>query len=107
MRSRDDVNVVRALVAAGLNDPEISRQTGIPRRTIADWRCGKWPRSGGCGPCSYIEHLPLPRSYAYLLGMYLGDGCLSRRLGSACGDFGSSPIAAIAASSRSAPPRWS
>ena len=29
-------------------------------------------------PCSFAQHLPLPnRAYAYLLGLYLGDGCLS------------------------------
>jgi hypothetical protein len=77
MRSQDDVAVVRALLAAGLKDIEISQRTGIPRRTIADWRRGKWPRAAGSRPCSYLQHLPLPSSYAYLLGMYLGDGCLS------------------------------
>ncbi len=77
MHSQHDVTVVGALLAAGLKDVEISRRTGIPRRTIADWRLGRWPRAAGSGPCNYLEHLPLPKPYAYLLGMYLGDGCLS------------------------------
>lgn len=45
---------------------------------MLDWRHGRWPRRSGSGPCSFDQHLPLPdREYAYLLGAYLGDGCLS------------------------------
>ena len=38
MRSIEDFNTVRALIAAGLNDCAIARQTGIPRRTVCGWR---------------------------------------------------------------------
>jgi hypothetical protein len=67
---------VRRLIAAGLNDCEIERIAGIPRRTICDWRRGK---GGGAareaaGACAHDpERLP-HASYAYLLGAYLGDG---------------------------------
>jgi hypothetical protein len=41
MRSEDELRLVVGLVAAGLNDCEISRRTGIPRTTVRDWRWGK------------------------------------------------------------------
>jgi hypothetical protein len=62
-----------------MNDCAIARATGIPRGTIRDWRTGGGPR--------FDRHYPLngeslvPRcawpAYAYLFGLYLGDGCLS------------------------------
>jgi hypothetical protein len=77
------------LIRAGVNDSEIGRRLGIPRVTIRDWRVGLAAGSGGrtkewtgmrpstvsCFRCrggSVDEE-----AYAYLLGMYLGDGCLS------------------------------
>jgi Homeodomain-like domain len=91
MRSGEDVALVLSLVERGLNDCEIARQTGIPRGTVRDWRrCklpGIWRRIQEAGPkawcrrCGHPAHdfdsLPGPE-YAYLLGMYLGDGTLSR-----------------------------
>ena len=90
MRSIEEVSRVLALVEAGLNDCEISRETGIPRGTIRDWRRGITPRrrslgkrdlaQASCPQCGHPRHeflsLP-PRDYAYLLGLYLGDGCIS------------------------------
>jgi hypothetical protein len=75
-----------ALVDRGLNDCEISRMTGIARSTVRDWRRG--PRAErrigphlACTTCGHPEHdfreLPL-QNYAYLLGMYLGDGSIDR-----------------------------
>jgi hypothetical protein len=69
---------VVALVAGGLNDCQIERETGIPRRTISDWRRGtlKSRHPSLCPVCEATpERLP-PASYAYLLGIYLGDGYL-------------------------------
>lgn len=82
--------MVQSLVEEGLNDCEISRRTRIPRGTIRDWRHGKVPRrgpggeripaEGSCPECGHPNHdfaaLP-PPGYAYLLGLYLGDGCIS------------------------------
>jgi hypothetical protein len=74
-------------IKAGVNDCEIGRRLGIPRGTIRDWRVGLAAGSGGrtkewsgrraascfrCNGGSVDEE-----AYAYLLGMYLGDGCLS------------------------------
>jgi hypothetical protein len=94
MRSIQEVNRVLALVEEGLNDCKIARETGIPRGTVRDWRHGKAPsgkrrrpvgsasREEKCCPrCGHPEHnfagLPNP-AYAYLLGLYLGDGTISR-----------------------------
>jgi hypothetical protein len=71
------------LVATGQNDSEIARETRIPRTTVRDWRTGNRYKVGcvRCTACGHQPHdftsLPAP-SYAYLLGMYLGDGVLSR-----------------------------
>jgi len=56
--------------------------TGISRATLRDWR--EHPAGGifqrvACPRCAANPTLPEPRAdYAYLLGLYLGDGCISR-----------------------------
>ncbi|WP_428341304.1 hypothetical protein [Mycobacterium sp.] len=80
MRSAEEFNAVQRLIAAGLNDCAITRQTGIPRCTVRDWRCRPQLRSRAAGgsPCSHdFSRLPA-KAYAYVLGIYLGDGCISR-----------------------------
>ncbi len=87
-RSSEEYEAVRALLAEGHNDCEVSRRTGISRGTVKDWRHGVSARSNrsvgrkGVGYECSGEHdfsdLP-PSTYGYLLGMYLGDGCLSSR----------------------------
>lgn len=69
---------------AGLNACAIARATGIPRATVRDWIAGRVPRKeegprGRCSVCGHAEHArdALPPEYAYLLGIYLGDGCIS------------------------------
>lgn len=75
-----------ALVAAGLNDCEISRRLGIPRGTIRDWRRPTYvPRNGAPRlpeTCPRCWHGTKPirfttEDYSELLAMYLGDGCIS------------------------------
>ncbi len=78
------------LIKQGINDCEIGRRLGIPRGTIRDWRVGLEAGSGGrtkfwsgkrpgtasCFRCeggSFDE-----QAYAYLLGVYLGDGWIWR-----------------------------
>lgn len=66
-----------------MNDCAILRATGIPRETVRDWRhLGlKRPRPNllrgtNCPQCAGV---PLDEAaYAYLLGLYLGDGYLAR-----------------------------
>lgn len=95
MRSLDEIVRVRDLVEKGFNDCEIARRTQIPRGTVRDWRASqRWkPRNpipgisarlapaARCALCDGPRHDlgALPDSYAYLLGLYLGDGCLSRQ----------------------------
>jgi hypothetical protein len=85
LRSHQELLVVQRLIRHGRTDKEIAVQTGIPRRTICDWRLGKRQINRLSGTfCDYrclethnFGHLP-PRPYAYLLGIYLGDGYISR-----------------------------
>lgn len=72
---------MRQLIAAGVNDCAIARQTGIPRCTVRDWR--RRPqvrRRESCESrcCKYDFTCLLAAPYSYLLGLYLGDGCISR-----------------------------
>jgi hypothetical protein len=76
VRSESEFQEVLRLVAEGLNDCEIARRTGIPRRTILDWRLGRRKRDRGVDCTKHVEELPR-ESYAYLLGLYLGDGYIA------------------------------
>ena len=83
MRSAAQLAEAQRLVVDGLNDCEISRQTRIPRSTVRDWRRAGFKRSrrrrGARASQPHIHDFSqLSRSYAYLLGVYLGDGCISR-----------------------------
>ena len=79
-RPSTEVEQVFALHAAGVATAEIARRTGIPRSTMRYWlghgasyaERARRP----CPPCGHLEDVP-PGPYAFLLGLYLGDGCLS------------------------------
>jgi hypothetical protein len=88
MRPESEYRQALELIEAGINDSEIRRRLGIPRGTIRDWRVGLASASGGrtkfwsgkrpnptCFRCDdgWVDE----EAYAYLLGEYLGDGCLS------------------------------
>lgn len=82
MRRQAEYLEVLKLVEGALCDQEIARVTGIPRRTISGWRRGEGrvnrrTECSGCGVASHDFSLLPPQSYAYLLGLYLGDGCIS------------------------------
>jgi Homeodomain-like domain-containing protein len=72
-----------ALIEQGLNDCEVSRRIGVPRTTVRDWRRPRYvriPPSAFCHRCwgeSKRMHFT-SGDYAELLGLYLGDGCISR-----------------------------
>lgn len=84
MRTVPEVDNVLELSGLGLTDIEVARRTGVPRSTVRDWRHGRIPRRSWTGAqklCPICEGDPaqLPYGdYSYLLGLYLGDGCVSR-----------------------------
>ncbi|MEU4171860.1 helix-turn-helix domain-containing protein [Streptomyces sp. NPDC026665] len=70
------------LVAQGRSLNSVSRETGISRAAIRSWLVRIEPLDGNRGePCPRCRALPEepddPAAYAYLLGLYLGDGCIS------------------------------
>jgi hypothetical protein len=84
MRSAAEVDLVLGLRRRdGLGPRRIAKLTGIPVSTVRDWLAGRVPTGcrdpGTCVLCNGADPAALlPTSYAYLLGMYLGDGCLSQ-----------------------------
>lgn len=73
-----------ALSAAGENDCEIARRLGVPRTTVRDWRAPRYTAVGGvrwerCPRCWLPGRATLftAADYAFLLGLYLGDGYIS------------------------------
>lgn len=78
MRSAVEFNTVQRLINSGMNDCAIARQTGIPRATICGWR-RRPPRIRTRDSRCNHDFTALPvAAYCYLLGLYLGDGCISR-----------------------------
>ena len=84
MHSAETVAQVLQLRESGLGARRISAVTGLPVRTITDWLAGRTP--GGrrdpsaprCDRCGASSHLIIdPAAYAYVLGLYLGDGHVS------------------------------
>lgn len=76
----DEATVADVLMRgqAGLNACEIARRTGVPRTTVRDWLCGRVPgRKGRKRSRADVLNVP-QKSYSYLLGVYLGDGCIVR-----------------------------
>jgi hypothetical protein len=86
MRSYESRAEILALAEAGINDCEIARRTGVPRTTVRDIRRPRPRRPGNACPRCWRRIKPLgvtPARYAELLGLYLGDGCISQ-LGRTC-----------------------
>lgn len=76
MRSAEEFDAVQRLIANGLNDCAVAHATGVPRRTSgAVFQTDRVPPhdtvmiSLGCLRV---------RTATYLLGLYLGDGFISR-----------------------------
>jgi hypothetical protein len=88
MRPESEYRTALSLIESGINDSAVARQLGIPRSTIRDWRRGRWTAPRGqtthrtsgsirseCFRCRGDQFDQ--EAYAYLLGVYLGDGSLS------------------------------
>ncbi|MFD8387179.1 transcriptional regulator [Streptomyces sp. NPDC059679] len=105
-----------ALVGQGRSLNSVSKQTGISRAAIRAWQIRIEPlspasRGDACPRCAPEPQLPEePAAYAYLLGLYLGDGCVSRLkkgvylLRIACADAWPGLIDACAAAVRAVRP---
>lgn len=83
MRRAEQFDAARRLIAAGVNDCEIARRLDIPRSTVQDWRRRPQvrPRPQASAPICGLNHdfaalRAVP--YCYVLGLYLGDGCISQ-----------------------------
>jgi hypothetical protein len=68
------------LIALGLNDCEVSRRIGVPRRTVRDWRVQPVTPRRTCLRCWKGTSLVrfTAADYAELLGLYLGDGHITQ-----------------------------
>ena len=80
MRAQHEREEAERWIGFGLNDCAVARLTGIPRTTVRDWRrdTGRtWtPQRPNCPRCS--DAALDERAYAYLLGIYLGDGHIAK-----------------------------
>lgn len=81
MHPPETVSLVLELRKTGLGARRIAAQTGLPVRTVTDWLAGRTPRGWRdkhpvrCERCGAASHLISDApAYAYLLGLYLGDG---------------------------------
>ena len=73
------------LIAAGVNDCEVARRLGVARTTVRDWRKPRYVSRSTANPAGvclrcWSAATPVvftPADYTELLGLYLGDGCIS------------------------------
>jgi hypothetical protein len=78
-----EVREALRLARVGLSASAIARRTGGPRETVRDWLADRVPGASRawatCPRCELVhtQVLTTPTAYAYLLGLYLGDGCVS------------------------------
>ncbi|MEV7403860.1 transcriptional regulator [Streptomyces sp. NPDC091267] len=71
-----------SLLDQGFSQNSVSTQTGISRAAIRSWLERIEPlgykRGSECPRCGEASRPPdAPAAYSYLLGLYLGDGCIS------------------------------
>jgi hypothetical protein len=63
---------------AGWSDHEVARRTGVSQATVCRWRRRGFPLLPTPAPTVWT---PRERDYPYLLGLYLGDGCITEYAG--------------------------
>lgn len=76
MRSLAERQEVEKFLAAGASVSAVAAITGVPRSTVVNWwrHPDRGPRESE-PPKEWRP--PDPPAYSYLLGLYLGDGCLN------------------------------
>lgn len=81
MHPQTSVDRARRLSQQGLIDREVAWITGVSISAVQKWRTGvrRAPGKERKADCPRCTRRPLDEpAYAYLLGLYLGDGCLTR-----------------------------
>jgi hypothetical protein len=79
VRSVEEISAARDLTRVGLGASAIARRLGLARSTVRYWQsmwahAPRWPER----PSPRLDRDRLSgRDYAYLLGLYLGDGCIT------------------------------
>ena len=83
MRSSVQMAHARELLSHGLSTGEVAAELGVPLSTVIRWRAGATAAFG-----DRVQLLPWrpphPLTYAYLLGVYLGDGHVTVRPAGRC-----------------------
>jgi hypothetical protein len=91
MHSPSTVALVLAFREEGLGARRIAKRSKLPVATVQDWLAGRLPSHSRdrdlasiagasiCERCGHPAHrfAELAPAYVYLLGLYLGDGCIS------------------------------
>jgi hypothetical protein len=80
VRTREELRIVLRLAGEGVGRNEIARRTNIPPTTVLRWINRGAPRfddpnATTCAVCGHPTHDDVDQTaYAYMLGLYLGDG---------------------------------
>ena len=82
-RTIEEYNKVMFLFKQGMNKLQIAKQTGVPRGTITDWTLNKINLTISkqrieLDPKIILSTPEKIDAYIYLLGSYLGDGCITQ-----------------------------
>lgn len=85
MHNESDVYRALTLKRLGFAINQIADRVAIPKRTIRDWISGRIPNFENrisnheqCNSDCREASLKESQTYLYLLGLYLGDGCLTK-----------------------------
>jgi hypothetical protein len=78
MHPRKTGEAALALAESGHPSAEIARRVGVAPRTVRDWLAGRVPRGRQRQTDDFVLRTDeISDRYVYLLGLYLGDGCLT------------------------------
>jgi hypothetical protein len=77
LRAQTDYETALALLGTGMGASAVARRTGIPRGTIRGWQEGRGAYHRRLAEANSHWRPRNPGAYVYLLGIYLGDGCIT------------------------------